>query len=365
MTLNGAQQVPSVASAATGTATVLVNTIANALDYSLSFSGLTPNMGHIHGFAPAGVNAGIVHNLPGVTSPQVSQWSFTEGDQANILSGLTYFNLHSATYGGGEIRGQIGALAPVACSSLSLPIKLMLGGAYQSNTGLMRTNLRTLPDFPLVSPYGDGAMISSRTILTANNIVDWVLVELHSSTISTTIVMTQAGLLQNDGDLVGVDGSSALQLSGVAAGNYYVALKHRNHLGVMTAAPMPISSGTALLNLTQASTPVYGTYGRQINSTTGVAVLWPGDANQDGKVITAGPNNDRNQLLRKAFTAPGNSSYLVNYIVKGYYATDLNLDGSTLASGPGNDDNIILTTVFLHPSNANFAANFIVNQQMP
>ena len=365
VTLNGAQQVPSVASAATGTATVLVNTIANALDYSLSFSGLTPNMGHIHGFAPAGVNAGIVHNLPGVTSPQVSQWSFTEGDQANILSGLTYFNLHSATYGGGEIRGQIGALAPVACSSLSLPIKLMLGGAYQSNTGLMRTNLRTLPDFPLVSPYGDGAMISSRTILTANNIVDWVLVELHSSTISTTIVMTQAGLLQNDGDLVGVDGSSALQLSGVAAGNYYVALKHRNHLGVMTAAPMPISSGTALLNLTQASTPVYGTYGRQINSTTGVAVLWPGDANQDGKVITAGPNNDRNQLLRKAFTAPGNSSYLVNYIVKGYYATDLNLDGSTLASGPGNDDNIILTTVFLHPSNANFAANFIVNQQMP
>ena len=365
VTLNGAQQVPSVASAATGTATVLVNTIANTLDYSLSFSGLTPTMGHIHGFAPAGVNAGIVHNLPGVTSPQVSQWSFSEGDQANILGGLTYFNLHSAAYGGGEIRGQIGALAPVACASLSLPIKVMLGGAYQSSNGLMRATLRTLPDFPLVSPYGDGATISNRAVLTANNIVDWVLVELHSSAISTTVVMTQAGLLQNDGDLVGVDGSSALQLSGVAAGNYYVALKHRNHLGVMTAAPMPISSGTALLNLTQASTPVYGTYGRQINSTTGVAVLWPGDANQDGKVITAGPNNDRNQLLRKAFTAPGNSSYLVNYIVKGYYATDLNLDGSTLASGPGNDDNIILTTVFLHPNNANFAANFIVNQQMP
>jgi len=255
---------------------------------------------------------------------------------------------------------------PVAgAPGLTVPIKVVLGGAYSSATGLMRDNLRSLPDFPLTSPYGDGATITERNVLTANHIVDWVLVELRSSVISTTVVMTQAGLLQADGDLVGVDGVSVLQLADVVSGNYYVAVKHRNHLGVMTAAPVAITSSTSLLDLTQVSTAVYGPYARQINSANTVAMLWAGDANGDGKVIGSGPSNDRNQLLFAVFNVPGNSAYAVNYIVNGYANTDLNLDGVTLASGPNNDDNVILNNIFLHPGNSNLATNFMIEEQLP
>jgi hypothetical protein len=248
--------------------------------------------------------------------------------------------------------------------SVTLPIKLILGGAYQSNSGLMHATLRTLPDFPLTSPYGGGETTTSRTILTANNIVDWVIVELRSSTAMTTVVTTAAALLQADGDVVGLDGTSTLTFT-VAADNYYVALNHRNHLGVMTANPIMLTAATALLDLTQTSTLIYGTHARQIHSSTGVAMLWAGDANQDGQVIAAGPSNDRNPLLVKAFLAPGNSAYAVNYIVSGYAPTDLNLDGVTLASGPDNDDNVILSNLFSHPDNGNSATNFIVEEQLP
>ncbi len=248
---------------------------------------------------------------------------------------------------------------------LTTPIKVILGGAYQSGSGLMRENLRTLADFPLTSPYGDGATISNRNVLTTGAIVDWVLVELRSSVISTTVVFTQAGLLQSDGDIVGVDGVSTLQMSGVADGNYYVAVRHRNHLGIMSAAPISVTASTALLDFTLPATPVYSVYARQISNVTGVAMLWPGETSQDHQVIAVGPGNDRNSLLQTVFSAPGNTNYAVNYIVPGYLMTDLNLDGTTLASGPNNDVNVILTTIFLYPNNSSMASNFIVMERLP
>ncbi|MCB0110952.1 MAG: hypothetical protein KDE53_33760, partial [Caldilineaceae bacterium] len=250
-------------------------------------------------------------------------------------------------------------------TTVTLPVKAILQGAYDSQSGLMHDNLRSLPDFPLTSPYGGSEMIGSSAILTANNIVDWVLVELRDSAAPTTVVASKAALLQADGDLVAVDGTSTLVVNGVADGNYYVAVRHRNHLGVMTAAPVTLSATTALIDFTLPGTAVYGSHARQINNVTGAAVLWPGDANQDGQVIAAGPSNDRNRLLETVFSAPANQSYAVNYIVDGYRVTDLNLDGVTLASGPNNDDNIILSTVFLHPDNGNFATNYIVAEQIP
>ena len=38
---------------------------------------------------------------------QVEKFEATEGQEANILAGLTYVNIHSQMFPGGEIRGQI------------------------------------------------------------------------------------------------------------------------------------------------------------------------------------------------------------------------------------------------------------------
>ncbi|HUR28695.1 MAG TPA: CHRD domain-containing protein [Planctomycetota bacterium] len=106
--LDALQQTPPVASSGTGTGWVSVDTVGNTLTYQMTYTGLTSaeNAAHIHGFAAAGAAAGIKFVLPlGPTKSGVIP--YVEADESGILGNLTYFNVHTATFGGGEIRGQI------------------------------------------------------------------------------------------------------------------------------------------------------------------------------------------------------------------------------------------------------------------
>jgi len=106
--IDGLQEVPPNASPAVGSATITIDTDANTLSYNITFAGLTgtETAAHIHGFADPGINAGALHTLP-AGSPKVGVWNYAEADEANILAGLCYINIHSTLFGGGEIRGQI------------------------------------------------------------------------------------------------------------------------------------------------------------------------------------------------------------------------------------------------------------------
>jgi outer membrane protein assembly factor BamB len=108
ITINQAQEVPPTGSAATGSGTIDVDTVANTLSYNITFSGLgsAETMAHIHGFAPPGSNAGIIHNLP-LGSPKIGVFNYAQVDEANILNGFSYVNIHSVNFPNGEIRGQI------------------------------------------------------------------------------------------------------------------------------------------------------------------------------------------------------------------------------------------------------------------
>jgi len=106
--LSGLNEVPPNASTATGVAHIVIDTSANTLRYHVSYSGLSgaETGAHIHGFAPVGVNGGVVHGLP-AGQPKVGTWTYAEPDEANILAGLTYVNIHTTAFPGGEIRGQV------------------------------------------------------------------------------------------------------------------------------------------------------------------------------------------------------------------------------------------------------------------
>ena len=268
----------------------------------------------------------------------------------------------ATTYPNADSAGDVDYRDPVGAVVKTVPLKVILGGAYQTGNGLMRDQLRSLPDFPLVSPYGDGASVGNSAVLTANNIVDWVLVELRDATTPATVVTSKGALLQADGDVVAMDGVSPVGFI-VAGSNYHIALKHRNHLGVMTAASVAISTTTPLVDFANPATAVYGANARK--TVGSVAVLWPGNANGNTNVIAAGPGNDISTILGDVLSAPGNYTTNVNYILSGYRRADLNLDGKTLAAGPSNDVNIALTSVFVHPGNSATAANFIVPQPLP
>ena len=122
-TLRGSQEVPPVATAATGTATFTVNG-AN-INYTVSWSGLSGNAtaSHIH-VAAAGATGPVRLNLCGGTGapacPAGATASLTGVATTANLVGISmddllaqirnfngYVNVHTAANSTGEIRGQL------------------------------------------------------------------------------------------------------------------------------------------------------------------------------------------------------------------------------------------------------------------
>ena len=113
--LTGAMEVltsSQTASTATGSATVILNPNTGAVSVQGSFTGLSSSAisAHIHGPAPAGMNANpiVVLTATPATAGAVSGSGTLNAQQVtDMKNGLTYINVHSTNYSGGEIRGQI------------------------------------------------------------------------------------------------------------------------------------------------------------------------------------------------------------------------------------------------------------------
>ncbi len=106
--LSSAQEVPPNASTAAGFGCFVMDPAANTLAYYIAYGGLSSNetAAHFHGMAPSGVNAGVLLGLA-AGSPKVGVWSYLESQEGQILSGMTYVNIHTTMNPGGEIRGQV------------------------------------------------------------------------------------------------------------------------------------------------------------------------------------------------------------------------------------------------------------------
>ncbi len=113
-TLSGTQEVPPNGSAGTGTGTVSVNAAQTMITVTLNWSGLTTaaNAAHIHGPAAAGSSAGVLFGMTGVTnatagSIPTQSFAISAAQLTQFQNGLFYWNIHTPTFGAGEIRGQI------------------------------------------------------------------------------------------------------------------------------------------------------------------------------------------------------------------------------------------------------------------
>jgi hypothetical protein len=116
--LSGAQEVPANGSTASGAGAFVLLADRTLLGYHITFSGLSGSetVQHIHRGA-VGVAGPVVFNLsPG--SPKNGAIPLTAEQLNDLYAGLYYVNIHSTTYPGGELRGQI---VPAACA-LSLPV---------------------------------------------------------------------------------------------------------------------------------------------------------------------------------------------------------------------------------------------------
>ncbi|MBK7943577.1 MAG: M36 family metallopeptidase [Flavobacteriales bacterium] len=237
----------------------------------------------------------------------------------------------------------------VVNNGLRLSMKVLLDGPYDGNTLLMRDDLRATALLPANEPYtalgfvqasdgGGEAIQPAVASATGNNaVVDWVLVELRSTITPTVVLATRAALVQRDGDVVDVDGASPIALL-APPGSYLVAVRHRDHLGTMTANAATLSTSTASIDFTDPATPVFGMNGRK--QVGAKMLLWPGDATGDGRVKYAGSANDRDAVL--SAVGGGTPTNTVNNV---YDRRDVNLDGSIKYTGSANDRDVILQTI--------------------
>lgn len=261
---------------------------------------------------------------------------------------------------------QVSVTNNTADDGSKVQVRALLQGAYNSSTQYLSSRLHELGYLPKTQPYNNAPfnyqgsetlsdLVQSNTAQDA--CVDWVLIDVRSN--NNTIVATRAAILQSDGDIVDAQtGASTLHFSALPAGNYYISVRHRNHLGVMTASPVALSTTVTLVDFTQTTTAVYGEQTRYIANKQ--ALLWAGDINGSNTLTANGPSNDATALLGNVMTSDNNTAANTNYIVHGYQASDLNMDGKTLFTGPNNDVSVLMGNIILHPANSSFAANYIV-----
>jgi hypothetical protein len=117
--LDGAQEVPPVATTATGTGAFFLKSSSSGtvteLEYHITVAGLSGSIqaAHFHN-APAGTNGGIVRNISFNGNTAEGSWKSNDANQpltqallVELLTNRLYVNVHTAANTGGEIRGQV------------------------------------------------------------------------------------------------------------------------------------------------------------------------------------------------------------------------------------------------------------------
>ena len=253
----------------------------------------------------------------------------------------------SATYTDGSTAATAGVQQPEGVR-LRLNMAALLDGPYDAATDLMHDSLRTRGLLPLTEPFSamgltpvglQGAtQLAPEALLTTgpNALVDWVLIELRGADDASRVDAARAALLQRDGDVVDVDGASPVRITALY-GSYRIALLHRNHLPVLTQAPVALGPGENAFDLIAGSTPLH-LPDAQVQR-DGRHLLWQGDANGDGTVKYVGADNDRDPVLVAiGGTVPTNTT-------NGYLPTDVNMDGTVKYVGASNDRDPMLITI--------------------
>jgi hypothetical protein len=131
--LSGRSEIPKTDSKGTGKLAATFDTQSKALNYTLTFDGLSgpATAAHIHGPATRTQSAGVITPLgdKNPTSPITGTITMTDEQVKMLQSAKLYVNVHTAANPGGEIRGQITGLhakkttraAPAAAPAAATP----------------------------------------------------------------------------------------------------------------------------------------------------------------------------------------------------------------------------------------------------
>ena len=234
--------------------------------------------------------------------------SGTSIQSSGLMFGTKYFwRVRIANYGWSIIR-------EFTTVPLTLSVKVFLQGPYIGNS-TMSTILNSKGLIPTSQPYNNPPWNYNGTESVSqipSGVVDWILLKLKEN--DSTSVETRAAFLKSNGNIVDLDGTSPVTFKDILPSNYFVAVKHRNHLSVMSSDPLTITNNTITYDFTTDSSKFYGGYfGSKLLGTTPTKVwgMIASDGNSDGFVnaedlnLTWRPENGFDQYLRGDYNLDG------------------------------------------------------------
>ena len=194
---------------------------------------------------------------------------------------FAYSNIYSRMYESSKLNNEF-----------TLNLTAFLEGAYDTNSGTMNTSLNpdNIPTSqPFNAPPWDYYGIEMADPIPSADIVDWVLVELRDTTLasladSNTIVAQQAAFILNNGSIVGMDGASPLLFDFPIGNNLFAVVWHRNHLGVISAAPLTGLGGNYAYNFSNGEGKALGGPDGHKPINPNVWGMMAGDANANGEI---------------------------------------------------------------------------------
>ncbi len=187
---------------------------------------------------------------------------------------------------------------------VNIPLKVFLQGPAAASPDTMLPTLRT-----------SGTLAAHFTsVPIPSNAIDSINVELRNAQTtagSTTRKFQPAWLLSNGTITSFTDTTKNYVRFDTSAGSYYIVVRHRNHLAVMSAAAIALTStDTLAYDFTTGQAKAFGTNPMAQVGTKFCMIA--GDANADGQITTL----DFSPWLANAKAA-----------LTGYYSTDMNCDG--------------------------------------
>lgn len=144
-------------------------------------------------------------------------------------------------------------------SSKSVAIKVLLEGPYIASADSMRCIHESFMrnEVEYVSPYGDHMTCNRASFPKFDRAVsDWVFIEVwdyppsgknYDDTRQGKLIDSTSALLLSDGTVASIDGKKYISFDKLPGDAYYIVVKHRNHLSIMSAEAVSFTCGKAPL----------------------------------------------------------------------------------------------------------------------
>lgn len=258
------------------------------------------------------VATGLLTNTVSITIPLTALTGQTGMRIRQRVVDMTAADACTQNFGSGETEDYIINISPASTTlSLTCFIQAYWDGASAMNPALFNQGQ--------ANPATD---------------CDSILVELHTASNPLNVAYSTVAVLHTNGT------ASCVYPSGVANGNYYIVVKHRNAIETWSADSISISGATASYNFASAASQAYGSNQMELMVGaigTGLFAFYSGDIVKDSGEAT--DLLDLNQLESE-----------INNFSFGYYDEDLNGDGNVdILDSPSLEGNISGFIYSQHP----------------